>query len=89
MTKGDTTEILEFGIDSGTFWIGDIGYIIGHPEKYGNDQAWSKVCQQLRNKELPGEIEQGIMFNPGRDGGYKIHVTKDKNGRVRKLEINL
>jgi hypothetical protein len=76
-----------FGVDSGTFWIGDVGYIIGHPEKYGNDQAWHKVCDQLRKVTLPAEIENGLMFSTGRDGGFPVYVHKDKDGKIMKVEI--
>jgi hypothetical protein len=81
-----TIEKMEFGIDSGTFWIGDLGYIVGHPEKYGKENSWREICEQLR-QPLPAPIASGLMFSPGRDGGYTVNVHKDKNDKVTKVEI--
>lgn len=81
-------EPLEFGVDSGTFWIGDLGYIVGHPEKYGNDEAWNKICEQLR-QPLPAPIESGLMFSTGRDGGFNVKAYKDKNDKVTKVVITV
>jgi hypothetical protein len=79
-------EKMEFGIDSGTFWIGDLGYIVGHPEKYGKENSWREICEQLR-QPLPATIASGLMFSPGRDGGYRVNVHKNKAGDVFKVEI--
>lgn len=81
-----TIEKMQFGIDSGTFWIGDLGYIVGHPEKYGKENSWREVCELLR-QPMPANICDGLMFSPGRDGGYNVNVHKNKAGDVTKVEI--
>jgi hypothetical protein len=47
---------------------------------------WNELCKKLDH--IPQEMYSGIITdNHIGDGGFPVYVTKDKDGRVRKLEI--
>lgn len=82
-----TKELVGYcGVDSGLIWIGDPCYL--KRSQFTKDEDWPEFCESLRKIELPSENNFGVLTdNRIGDGEYPVYVHKDKDGRVRKMEI--
>ena len=86
-----TRELVGYcGVDSGTILIIDPCYLNRIPELTDPDK-WADACDMIYPKgknDLPKEIFQGVMTNTRfGDGHFPVYVTKDAEGRVKKMEI--
>ena len=82
-----TRELVGYcGVDSGLIWIGDPCVL--KRSEFADPKDWDGFCNSLRDTELPTENNSGVLTdNRIGDGEYPVYVTKDKDGRVKKMEI--
>ena len=74
------------GVDSGLIWIGDPCYI--KDTEFAKESDWSGFCESLRDDNIPCENNSGVLTdNHIGDGEFPVYVTRNKDGRVKKMEI--
>jgi len=74
------------GVDSGLIWIGDPCYL--KDSEFSKSEDWQGFCNSLRDQTLPVENNSGVLTTTRfGDGEFPVYVTKDKDGRVKKMEI--
>ena len=74
------------GVDSGLIWIGDPCYI--KDTEFADEKDWSGFCNSLKDERVTKENNSGVLCGDfGGDGEFPVYVTRNKDGRVKKMEI--
>jgi hypothetical protein len=91
--KQEWHKVGEIGIDSGTCWVGDPGYVI-HPDASEKlVKTWDEFCDKLMKKEKRHVAQwgkwTGVTTGTGEgDGLYPVYVKRNTEGRVMAVLVD-